>query len=198
VSEVSRIGVFGGTFDPLHTTHLAIAEAALEQAGLDKVLFVISAEPPHKRWEVFAPAEDRYDMVRAATAPHPGFEPCRLEIDRRGPSYTVDTLRLLREANPAARLFLIVGYDSLVDLPKWRDPETILSLAHLLAVPRPASRGGPPRELEGHFTLLNFEISPVSSTWVREILREGRDTGELLPSGVLKLIKERGLYHARA
>lgn len=196
--EGSRIGVFGGTFDPVHTTHLAIANAALEQAALDKVLFVISAEPPHKRWEVFAPAEDRFDMVQAAAAPHPHFQACRLEIDRQGPSYTVDTLRHLHAENPGAQLFLIVGYDSLVDLPKWREPDVILQLAHLLAVPRPASRGGPPPELEGHFTLLDFETSPVSSTRVRECLLAGGDGGGLLPPGVLQIIEERGLYHARA
>ena len=107
-----RIGIFGGTFDPVHNVHLRMARAARDRAGLDRVLFVVAATPPHKRGDVVASAEDRLAMVRAAIAGEDGFEASRIEMDRPGPSYTVDTVRALAETHPDARLYLIIGNTS--------------------------------------------------------------------------------------
>ena len=149
VNNPVRIGVFGGTFDPIHAGHLAIARAAREQARLDKVLFVIAAAPPHKPGDSITPAETRVAMTAAAIAGVPGFELSRIELDRPGPSYTADTLNLLHEEMPEAQLFFIVGYDSALDLPKWRRPEEIVGAATLLIAPRPENTRPLPAFLEG-------------------------------------------------
>lgn len=199
MAEPARIGVYGGTFDPIHNTHLAIARAALAQARFDRVLFVVSANPPHKVNDVTADASDRFDMVAAAVQGIPQFEPSSLEIGRDGPSYTADTLRTLERENPGAKLFLIVGWDSLVDLPHWREPDEILQRAHLIVVPRPAPQAKAPPELEGRYDILDFKKSTLSSTQVRKQLLAGEDVSEALPQAVMKIIEERGLYtHARA
>ncbi len=195
MSKALRIGVFGGTFDPIHHVHLDIARAAREEAGLDRVLFVVAAEPPHKRGATCAPAEDRYRMVERALEGEPGLEASRIEMDREGPSYTVDTLEQLRERCPDAELFLILGVDSLADLPKWRDPDRIRARACILAVPRP---GAPeiPAELEGSYRLLHFVPSPVSSTEVRQRIADGTPLDDLIPAPVKSYILEKGLYDA--
>ena len=132
MNDPSRIGVFGGTFDPIHTGHLAIAHAALEQACLDKVLFVIAANPPHKHDNAITPASLRAAMTASAIAGIPAFEICSIEIDRPGPSYTADTLMGLHEQYAPAELFFIVGYDSAIDLPHWRNPEKLFNLPNCL------------------------------------------------------------------
>jgi len=196
VSNLQRIGVYGGTFDPIHTTHLAIARAALAHAQLDRVLFVVVASPPHKQNEDYAGAEDRCALVEAAIAGEAKFELSRLEIDRGGPSFTVDTLRQLHRDYPGAALFLIIGQDSLADLPSWRDPREILAQARLLVVPRPGAPAPPPRLLEGRFETLPFPESSVSSTEIRARIAGGEDLSALLPPAVERLIRAKGLYHA--
>ncbi len=108
MNKSARVGVYGGTFDPIHRTHLEIAQAAMRHAALDQVIFVVAARPPHKRGEVFASAEDRLAMVEALVSVEPGMAASRMELDREGPSYTVDTLRDLQAAHPDAALYLIV------------------------------------------------------------------------------------------
>lgn len=193
-----HIGIFGGTFDPVHEAHLRIARAARDQAGLDRVLFVVSGTPPHKRDEVAAGPEDRYAMVEAAIAGERGFEASRVEIDRTGPSYTADTLRTLREDHPGARMSLILGYDAALDLPKWREPQAILSQADLLVVARPDWRSHPlPPALAGKCRMLEFEETTLSSTGVRDLLASGGCTDGLLPPRVLGVIRQKGLYGCR-
>lgn len=192
-----NIGVFGGTFDPVHAVHLRIARAARDTAGLDRVLFMVANVPPHKSGEVAACAEDRLAMVAAAVAGERGFEASRLEMDRPGPSYTADTLRALRAEQPDARLFLILGYDSALDLPKWREPGVILDLAELLVVCRPNCGRPLPPVLQNRATLLPFEEDALSSTEIRERLAAGGDVSGLVPPGALRVIREKGLYHAR-
>lgn len=191
-----QIGVLGGTFDPIHNAHCEIARAACEQASLDRVLFVVSARPPHKSGETFACAEDRYAMVEAAVRGEARLEASRIEIERPGASYTVDTLREIGSQYPGARLFLIIGYDSLLDLPQWRDPRGIMDLARLLVVPRPGPRRDPPSECAGHFDLLAYPETALSSTEVRERIRAGQPFGRLVPPGVEALIRQKGLYDA--
>ena len=193
MSDPHRIGVFGGTFDPIHNTHLAMARAARDQAKLDLVLFVVSANPPHKRGVNLESAEDRLALVQAALVSEPDMAPSRIEIDRNGPSYTADTLDTLHLQYPDAALFLIIGMDSLIDLPKWRAPERILSRAHLLVVPRPGGDAAP-ESLRGKYTLLTFPENDLSSTDVRSRLESGDPCTDALPYAVSNLIQQRGLY----
>ena len=194
MNNPQRIGIYGGTFDPIHKTHVDAARAALGHAHLDVVFFVVAASPPHKRGEVFADAEDRLDMVCAAIADEPGMEASRIEMDRCGPSYTVDTLQELEGQYPGAHFFLILGQDSLSDLLHWRDPQGILSRAQLLVVPRPGIVLPPPRQLEGGFALLPFEESDLSSSDIRDRLCRGQAVWGCLAAGVQQIIRERGLY----
>ncbi len=196
MSDGQRLGIFGGTFDPVHRTHLEIARAAREAAHLDEVLFVVAGHPPHKGYEVFASAEDRLAMVEAAVAGEVGMEPSRLEVDRQGPSYTVDTLRELERAHPDAVLFLIVGQDSLVDLPGWRNPEGIYKRAELLVIRRPGVNAEIPASLSGHCQVVPFDQSNLSSTEVRHRIAAGEDLTEVLPGGVEGVIREKALYDA--
>lgn len=190
-----RIGVFGGTFDPIHRTHVDIGRAALNYRGLDRVLFVVSADPPHKGDEI-TPADDRYAMVEAALASEPGLEPCDLELHREGPSYTADTMKSLRALYPNAEFFLIIGQDALIDLPGWHSPQGILDEAQLLVLPRPSEERPIPSALDGHYEMLPFAESLMSSTEVRRRLGEGDAAADCLSPAVLEIARERGLYHA--
>jgi nicotinate-nucleotide adenylyltransferase len=131
-----RIGVYGGSFDPVHLGHLLLAECCREQAGLDRVLFVPAATQPHKQDRRLADPQHRIDMLRLATGGHPAFDVATLEIDRGGVSYTVDTLASLRAAHPDDELCLLLGPDALAGLPTWREPRRIAELATLVAVER--------------------------------------------------------------
>jgi nicotinate-nucleotide adenylyltransferase len=196
VSKEQRIGVFGGTFDPIHEAHLRIAKAALQQARLDRVLFVVAAHPPHKsRRRLHASAEERLSMVEAALADEPQMEASRVELDREGPSYTAETLEGLQRQYPAAQLFLILGLDSLAELPKWRHPERILAVAHVLAAPRPGAYQIP-EILNGRYTLLELEPVEVSSTEVRNRAANREPYEELLPPPVRRYVKKHGTYES--
>src|SRR3712207_5576514 len=132
-----RIGVFGGTFDPVHLGHLILAEQCREQAQLDQVWFIPAARPPHKQDRPLTPFAQRLEMLALALAGHPAFRADDLEKDRPGPSYTVDTLEEVRRRQPGQELELLIGSDCLPDLPRWREPVRILELAGLLVVARP-------------------------------------------------------------
>ncbi len=196
MNRQQRIGVFGGTFDPVHNTHLEIARTALQYAHLDKVLFVVSASPPHKSGEVAISAEERYLLVDAALRDEPTMQACRLEVEREGPSYTADTIKELGQHYPNAALYLIIGSDSLVDLPKWYNPRQILDAAHLLVVPRPGTPEPIPAMVEGHYDILPFKVSSLSSTEIRQNLSEGKPVNALIPDTVSALIHKKGLYNA--
>lgn len=195
VREPLRLGVFGGTFDPIHCAHLAMARAAAAHARLDRVLFVVSGRPPHKTEGPCASAEERFDMVRAALADEPRFEAVRIEIDRPGPSYTVDTLAALEHQFPGAELFLILGMDSLADLSKWRDPEGIVRRARILAIPR-AGWTPPPSVLGRPYMIIPFPETSLSSTEVRARIAGGRPVNDVIPPRVLDYIRKKGIYHA--
>jgi nicotinate-nucleotide adenylyltransferase len=144
-----RIGVFGGSFDPVHFGHLIAAECCREQAGLDRVLFMPAAVPPHKQDRQLSPAADRVEMLRLAVGGHDAFAVSTLEIDRGGVSFTVDTLALLHETHPADELFLLLGPDAIVEFPTWREPARILDLAGACSILSrmrlwPPMRQGPP------------------------------------------------------
>ena len=133
-----RIGVFGGSFDPVHIGHLIAAECCREQAGLDRVIFMPAAVPPHKQDRRLTAAEDRVQMLRLAVGGHDAFEVSTLEVDRGGVSFTVDTLSHLREAHPVDELVLLLGPDAFADFPNWREPARILELATPLVMVRDA------------------------------------------------------------
>ncbi len=135
-----RLGIFGGTFDPVHCGHLLLAECAREQCRLDQVLFLPAAMPPHKQGQDITPAEMRLEMLELATGGNPAILVSRIEAERGGVSYTVDTLRQLAAEDPARELFLLLGADSLADLPNWREPAEICRLA----VPAVVRRAGQP------------------------------------------------------
>jgi len=137
VAARKRVGVFGGTFDPPHNGHLALANAARQQLGLDNVLWVITADPPHKRGHFISPAADRLSLVNAAIAGQPGMVLSRVELDRPGPQWAADTVRLLSEADPETDLVYLMGGDSLRDLPNWGRPDQLLRYASLGVLRRP-------------------------------------------------------------
>jgi len=201
-----RIGVFGGTFDPPHAGHLALAERARERLGLDRVLFVPAGTPPHKRGRRLSSAGTRAAMTRLALRGHPAFRLSTLELARSGPSFTVDTLRTLRARHPEARLFLLIGEDSLGDFRTWRDPEGIRALATLVVARRPANgRGGArrtrlrraPAPRRGVVWLDNPGLD-ISSSALRARARAGGSLRYLVPDAVARYVTRHRLYRRRA
>jgi len=186
-----KLGIFGGTFDPIHLGHLRAAESVREALGLDQVAFVPAARSPYKGDPVSS-ARDRYAMVALATATHERFEPSDLELEREAPSYTVDTVRLLRETRPADELFLIVGSDSVAELPTWRDSARIFAECTVVAVARPGDSARPPTDTE--VAWVDGPGLPVSATDVRRRVRDGRSIRFLVPDAVADYIAKRGLY----
>jgi nicotinate-nucleotide adenylyltransferase len=179
----------------MHIGHLAIARAARDQAHLDRVLFVIAANPPHKQ-DTATPASMRLAMAEAAIADDPDFELSRLELERPGPSYTADTLARLKTLYPEAALFFIAGYDSALDLPHWRKPESLLEQASLLVAPRPENSRPLPAMLEGRCRLLRMDDCPISSSEIRARIGQGENMDVWLPPPVAAMIRDKGLYHA--
>ncbi len=192
-----RLGLFGGTFDPIHLGHLILAESCREACGLDRVWFVVAGEPPHKPVGR-TPVADRLEMARIAVAGHPAFEISEVEASRPGPHYSAETLEVVRRERPGDDLFFLIGADSLADLPFWRDPERIVGMATLVVVNRPGldapseAIGLPP----GGQPIREVAIPPIgiSSTDLRRRLAEGRSIRYQVPRGVEAYIKAQGLY----
>jgi nicotinate-nucleotide adenylyltransferase len=191
------LGVFGGTFDPIHIAHLAVAEAARDDLGLGRVLFVPAGDPPHKRDRRITPAHHRLAMVEAAIRDAPAFGVSRLEIDRAGPSYTVDTLEALVE-RPLA---LILSADAFRQLPTWHRPERILELATLVVAPRDGSPDADPSFLSAAFpdvaarvTVLDGPRLRLSASELRARAAAGRSLRYLVPDAVASYIGDHGLY----
>lgn len=189
---VVRLGVFGGTFDPPHLGHLIVAQDAWSALGLDRLLFVPAAAPPHKVDRAITPARLRLEMLRAALAGDPRFEAEDLELRRAGPSYTVDTLRELRTRYPAAELFFLLGTDQFRELHTWREPAEIARLARLVVL----SRGGEEVEARVDFPHQRLQVTRIdlSATEVRARVAEGRPIRYLVPEGVTDVIGREGLY----
>jgi nicotinate-nucleotide adenylyltransferase len=197
-----RIGILGGAFNPPHVGHLVHAQEALVQLGLDRVTFVPTARPPHREIEQDPGAEVRMEMCEAATAGDERFTVSRTELEREGPSYTVDTLRVLHDASPDDELFLLLGGDQAAALPDWREPEEVLRLATVTAVERVGwSRNaiviklGRLRGAE-NVRFLDMPLIQVSSSMIRRRAAEGKPIRYLVPERVLDYIQEKGLYGA--
>ena len=187
-----KLGVFGGTFDPPHLGHLVAASDAAQALGLHRVLWIPAAVHPFKRAAVQATPEARLEMARAAVEGDPRFEADALELERAGPSYTVDTLRALQARYPAAELHFFTGADNLRDLPKWKEPGEVARLARLVVVSR---RGeGVPEGLPYPAVAVAVTRVDVSSTEVRRRVRAGETIRYLVPEPVRAVIERRGLY----
>ena len=187
-----RLGVFGGTFDPVHQGHLILAEKCREQGKLDRVLFIPAARPPHKQEHPLTPFHQRVEMLSLAIAGHSAFAIDELERDRPGPSYTVVTLEELGRKHPGAELFLIVGADSLRDLPSWYSPARIAELASFLIVPRP---GSPMNAVSGiKYEAVESPLIDISSRDLRRRVAEGRSIRFMVPRAVEVYISEKALY----
>jgi nicotinate-nucleotide adenylyltransferase len=188
-----RIGIFGGTFDPIHLGHVEVADAVRDALGLDRMLVVVANHPWQKQDRPVTPAEDRFAMVAAALADRPGLEASRIEIDRGGPSYTIDTVRQLGRAEPGAELFVVVGADVVATLDTWREHEALRDLVTLAVVDRPGtSHLDPPPGWRS----VRVSVTPVdvSSTDLRTVLESGGSVEGLVPDAVIRSMSDRGLY----
>jgi nicotinate-nucleotide adenylyltransferase len=199
------LGVFGGTFDPIHMAHLAVAEAARDAVGLERVLFIPAGEPPHKQGRPITPADQRLAMVAAAIAGNDTFAISRMELDRAGPSYTVDTLRDLRAQRLAAGerpdLALVLSAEAFVELPTWHDPAGVLGLAALIVAPRDGYPDAAPDFLGRHFpgvaaraVFLDGPRLRLSASELRARAAAGRSLRYLVPDAVAAYIGDHALY----
>lgn len=191
----------GGTFDPIHVGHLVTAEEALWHFGLDRVVFVPTGQPWMKAGRAVASAEHRYLMTVIATSSNPRFSVSRIEVDRAGPTYTVDTLQQLRsEAEDNLDLFFITGADAMLEILQWKDPEDVLSRAHFIAATRPGydlarfERAAP----TGHpnVSIMPIPALAISSTDIRGRVAKGEPVRYLVTEGVNAYIRKSGLYRA--
>ena len=206
----ARLGVFGGSFNPIHNGHLQIAKAALVHHRLQRVLLLPARQPPHKT-EDLAPAEHRLAMTRLACEGEPGLEACDLELSGEGPNYTADTLEELARRYDGAELFFVMGADSLLDFPRWRDPHRILARARVVVVNRPGfdirwrAEDFPDFSEAVLLRIKSDQVkmppSTIQSTEIRKAIRAGRGlscggVGDMVPPLVARYIDEKGLYRA--
>lgn len=183
-----RVGLFGGTFDPPHLGHLIVASDAFEALELDRLLFIPSGQPPHKQGEVTATAEQRLEMVRAAIAGDPRFALDDLEVRRRGTSYSVDTLRAIRERDPEAELFFLLGVDQMQALHSWREPDEVARLAQLAVLTRDGELPDP--DTRFRHRIVHVTRIDISATEIRARLRAGRSVRYMLPEVVGGMVEE--------
>jgi nicotinate-nucleotide adenylyltransferase len=210
------LGVMGGTFDPIHIGHLAIAEEARESLSLDAVLFVPAARPPHKAGERITPVEHRVEMVRRAISDNPAFELSTIEVDRPGPSYTVDTVEALArgegrhgatkgaDGREPPEVVLILSAETFAELPGWHEPERLFDAATMAVVPREGYPAPDPAWLaeafpgrEARVAYLEGPRLGLSSTGIRERVRAGRSIRYLVPDAVERYIAEQHLYRVK-
>jgi nicotinate-nucleotide adenylyltransferase len=217
-----RLGLLGGTFNPIHNGHLTIARQAREALGLDRILFIPAGDPPHKQDRDLAPAKDRYEMVRLAVASEPLFAISDVEIRRPGKSYSIDTIRLLQqEYGPQTRLSFLIGLDAFLEVPSWREPETLLTLCSFVVISRPGMSfqalstmallpSLPAQSLADldagrtstltlslgtqYLTCLRLPPSEVSASVIRTRIKQGLSAANLLPPPVESYILHHHLY----
>jgi nicotinate-nucleotide adenylyltransferase len=197
-----RVGVMGGSFNPIHIGHLVTADEARYTFSLDEVIFVPAGQPWQKEAGEVAPAEHRFMMCVIATSPEPTFRVSRIEIDRPGPTYTLDTLKALKSERPADELFFITGADAILQILTWKDPEAVLREARFIAATRPGYdldrlEKELPRGLEDRVSIMEIPALAISSTDVRLRAREGRPIRYLLPTGVAEYIEKNRLYRVQ-
>lgn len=200
-----RVGIFGGTFDPPHVGHLILATEAREQLNLDRLLWVLTPEPPHKQDQTITPLAARLELVKAAINENPAFELSRIEIDRPSPHFAVDTVRLLAAQFPQAELIYLIGGDSLRDLPGWHNPQGLLAaISRLGVMHRPDARINLNRleraipGLTSKIITIDAPRIEISSSLVRQRAAEGRDFRYYLPEQVYRLVEGLHLYRTSA
>jgi nicotinate-nucleotide adenylyltransferase len=203
---MTTIGIFGGSFNPVHMAHLILAERALQERALDRVLFIPALQPPHKPQRPVAPAEHRMRMVELAVEANPAFEASRVEVERASPSYTLLTVRQLRESlGPAAELFLLLGADSVHDIPTWWRVQELVREVEIMAFERPGySLEDDLQALAGLFgeawarkmqeMKVRAPLIGISATEIRERVRAGKSVRYMVPEPVRQYILEHGLY----
>ncbi|MFX4291137.1 nicotinate-nucleotide adenylyltransferase [Streptomyces bohaiensis] len=189
-----RLGVMGGTFDPIHHGHLVAASEVASRFHLDEVVFVPTGQPWQKSHRDVTPPEDRYLMTVIATASNPQFSVSRADIDRPGQTYTTDTLRELRQQHPDADLFFITGADALGQILTWRDAGELFALAHFIGVTRPGHPLADPGLPDGGVSLVEVPALAISSTDCRARVAAGEPVWYLVPDGVVRYINKRELY----
>jgi nicotinate-nucleotide adenylyltransferase len=201
---VVKVGVMGGTFDPPHKGHLAVAREARSRLDLSCVIFVPAGQPWLKSEMSVTPAAERFEMVRLAISPYPYFKISSAEVERLGPSYTVDTLAELKaDLGSGDELFFLMGWDSLAQLPKWRQAGEIIRLTRLVAVPRPGYSRPDIEAMErevpgitGRVCFLDIPQMDVSATEIRQRIARGESIGDLVGGPVAEYIKAHGLYRS--
>jgi len=197
-----KIGVLGGTFDPVHLAHLAVAEAVKTELDLAEVVFVPAGQPWLKANSYISAPEHRVQMVRLAIAGKSYFRLSTMEIDRPGPSYTVDTMAELRgQINTEDELYFILGWDNLAEMPRWREPARLIQLCYLVAVPRPGYPVPDLMKLEGNIPgiakrviVMDKPELDISATEIRKRLSRGEPINDLVPEAVAEYIRRHGLY----
>jgi nicotinate-nucleotide adenylyltransferase len=195
VSGGKRLGIMGGTFDPIHHGHLVAASEAADFFGLAEVIFVPTGQPWQKNGREVSAAEDRYLMTVIATASNPRFSVSRVDIDRPGETYTIDTLRDLRaERGPEAEFYFITGADALARMISWRDTDELFALAQFVGCTRPGHRLTLSDLPADRVSLLEIPALSISSTECRERVRRGHPIWYLVPDGIVQYISKRGLY----
>ena len=197
---MTRLAVFGGSFDPVHHAHLALAQSALSALHLDQVRWVPAGNPWQKS-RAMTPAEDRVALVEAAIADEPRFVLDRIEVDRSGPSYTLDTIRELKAAHPGVQWVLLIGQDQYHGLHTWKDWQALLALVELAVANRPGAdpqaRNGPHPAVQAFpHRMVPLPMLDISSTDIRARVAAGQDISRLVPPGVARYIETHGLYRS--
>lgn len=205
-TSTRRVGIFGGTFDPVHWGHLIVAEQAREQQQLDEIWFIPASSPPHKQEQSITRFDQRVEMLQLAIAGNPAFKIEEVENERDAPSYTADTLEELKKRHPDAELYLILGSDSLLDLPKWYHPERVLRAASVIVMQRPDYPLPTEDQIQNSFADLRAKVTPrihlvespplvsLASSDLRRRLANGQSIRYLVPRAVERYILEKGLY----
>jgi nicotinate-nucleotide adenylyltransferase len=193
--ERRRLGIMGGTFDPIHNGHLVAASEVAHLFALDEVVFVPTGQPWMKEGRKTSAAEDRYLMTVIATASNPRFSVSRVDIERPGQTYTIDTLREMRGIyGPDVDFFFITGADALAQMLSWRDTDELFELAHFIGCTRPGHSLADPGLPGGRVSLVEVPALAISSTECRERVRAGEPVWYLVPDGIVQYINKRGLY----
>jgi len=200
-----RIGLYGGSFNPIHYAHLVLAEQAREALGLDRVIFVPAKSPPHKALVHLAPASERLRMVRLAVADHPGFRVSDIELRRKGPSYTIDTVKAFRRRfGRQTKIFFLIGADTVGELPTWKSVRELATLCNIVPLNRPGARKATLRMLsptlgvDAARGILSATLSmpnlDISASDIRRRVSEGQSIRYLVPAAVEALIRRKNLY----
>jgi len=196
VVSAMEIGLYGGTFDPVHNVHIELAYSALKHANLSTIIFVPAGIPPHKKGQVFASAEDRFNMLSLATKNEPKFTVSRFEIDSKNPSFTINTVEHISNIYPNARICLIAGLDTLVDIPNWYHADKLIEKVHAFLVanrPNASMKKISPKILT-KTTWLPFEPKNIASHEIRLLIQQGKDIKDFVPPAVERYIYEHGIY----